>query len=230
MVRADEDNYVKIDPLYAGGNNPIRVELRSEIDGVVQQPQDDIIGLPLSADDTYYVRLTRDGDTFTGAFSTDGESWQDLPSAVTNDRLDGVGPGVYALGAQQDAPTTVSFDYFRVVEDEEPEPPVDPIHVPVDKVSVQMFSLIPWVNADGLEPVLARLAEIGLENIEPFGSNFSGYTAEEFRAMVDDLGLAVPSSHYNVDEDRKSTRLNSSHVASSYAVFCLKKKIQEQSQ
>src|SRR5690625_6037172 len=27
-------------------------------------------------------------------------------------------------------------------------------------------------------------------------------------------------------EDRKSTRLNSSHVASSYAVFCLKKKEQ----
>src|SRR5437870_12317034 len=27
-----------------------------------------------------------------------------------------------------------------------------------------------------------------------------------------------------VDEDRKSTRLNSSHVAISYAVFCLKKK------
>src|SRR5690625_7309554 len=26
-------------------------------------------------------------------------------------------------------------------------------------------------------------------------------------------------------EDRKSTRLNSSHVASSYAVFCLKKKV-----
>src|SRR5439155_25096324 len=26
------------------------------------------------------------------------------------------------------------------------------------------------------------------------------------------------------DRDRKSTRLNSSHVASSYAVFCLKKK------
>src|SRR5690625_4074737 len=30
-----------------------------------------------------------------------------------------------------------------------------------------------------------------------------------------------PSS---IDEDRKSTRLNSSHVAISYAVFCLKKK------
>src|SRR5690625_6645544 len=28
----------------------------------------------------------------------------------------------------------------------------------------------------------------------------------------------------NIKPDRKSTRLNSSHVASSYAVFCLKKK------
>src|SRR5690625_7751776 len=28
-------------------------------------------------------------------------------------------------------------------------------------------------------------------------------------------------------EDRKSTRLNSSHVAISYAVFCLKKKIEQ---
>src|SRR5690625_6111199 len=31
-------------------------------------------------------------------------------------------------------------------------------------------------------------------------------------------------------EDRKSTRLNSSHVAISYAVFCLKKKIQKNNQ
>src|SRR5690349_24220592 len=34
--------------------------------------------------------------------------------------------------------------------------------------------------------------------------------------------LATPSSH----TDRKSTRLNSSHVEISYAVFCLKKKNQ----
>src|SRR5690554_7570737 len=30
----------------------------------------------------------------------------------------------------------------------------------------------------------------------------------------------------DIDEDRKSTRLNSSHVRISYAVFCLKKKTQ----
>src|SRR5207253_11450307 len=33
-----------------------------------------------------------------------------------------------------------------------------------------------------------------------------------------------PSTRASSDRDRKSTRLNSSHVAISYAVFCLKKK------
>src|SRR5690625_6962426 len=36
--------------------------------------------------------------------------------------------------------------------------------------------------------------------------------------------IHLPISHQLVKEDRKSTRLNSSHVANSYAVFCLKKK------
>src|SRR5690606_39818884 len=34
----------------------------------------------------------------------------------------------------------------------------------------------------------------------------------------------VEHAHVGVVEDRKSTRLNSSHVKTSYAVFCLKKK------
>src|SRR5699024_12659811 len=33
-----------------------------------------------------------------------------------------------------------------------------------------------------------------------------------------------PGAHVKYVEDRKSTRLNSSHVSISYAVFCLKKK------
>src|SRR5207253_6005343 len=36
--------------------------------------------------------------------------------------------------------------------------------------------------------------------------------------------LDVADRHDEAVEDRKSTRLNSSHVAISYAVFCLKKK------
>src|SRR5690625_6553361 len=36
--------------------------------------------------------------------------------------------------------------------------------------------------------------------------------------------VAAPEADAPVPKDRKSTRLNSSHVAISYAVFCLKKK------
>src|SRR5690606_41298663 len=40
-----------------------------------------------------------------------------------------------------------------------------------------------------------------------------------------ECGLLDPASGQNLfNRDRKSTRLNSSHVKSSYAVFCLKKK------
>src|SRR5690606_42153887 len=35
--------------------------------------------------------------------------------------------------------------------------------------------------------------------------------------------LALPFKRYQMQPDRKSTRLNSSHVKISYAVFCLKK-------
>src|SRR5690606_40688593 len=46
---------------------------------------------------------------------------------------------------------------------------------------------------------------------EPWGSDFT------------DMGFITPDG---LEEDRKSTRLNSSHVKISYAVFCLKKKKQ----
>src|SRR5690348_17754535 len=40
-----------------------------------------------------------------------------------------------------------------------------------------------------------------------------------------DLELALRERRVHVRQDRKSTRLNSSHPSISYAVFCLKKKI-----
>src|SRR5699024_12766745 len=41
------------------------------------------------------------------------------------------------------------------------------------------------------------------------------------------ISMLILLNYYNTERlDRKSTRLNSSHVSISYAVFCLKKKIQ----
>src|SRR5690625_6549450 len=43
-------------------------------------------------------------------------------------------------------------------------------------------------------------------------------------SIVDSFGGFIVRGNFVIGIDRKSTRLNSSHVAISYAVFCLKKK------
>src|SRR5690625_5505525 len=51
-----------------------------------------------------------------------------------------------------------------------------------------------------------------------------GVWSARIAAMAGAALPLTPAVHQMI-EDRKSTRLNSSHVAISYAVFCLKKKI-----
>src|SRR5699024_11749526 len=46
-----------------------------------------------------------------------------------------------------------------------------------------------------------------------------------FKTITSDNGSEFAGIYEMLREDRKSTRLNSSHVSISYAVFCLKKKI-----
>src|SRR5690625_5521451 len=60
--------------------------------------------------------------------------------------------------------------------------------------------------------------------------NGIGFTKEELNKLAKHRKSETSNGGvglYNVNQDRKSTRLNSSHVAISYAVFCLKKKKRE---
>src|SRR5439155_22195773 len=62
-----------------------------------------------------------------------------------------------------------------------------------------------------------------------FGDNVgdvAGMGADIFESYVGAVIATVAIGATSEDSDRKSTRLNSSHVAISYAVFCLKKKKQ----
>src|SRR5439155_22533459 len=60
----------------------------------------------------------------------------------------------------------------------------------------------------------------------------NGVPGKKIQVDVDDLGEPGSADTFSIEvlepgsprSDRKSTRLNSSHVAISYAVFCLKKK------
>src|SRR3712207_7057236 len=77
--------------------------------------------------------------------------------------------------------------------------------------SAEGFTVLPYVNAD---PVLCkRLEEVGCATVMPLGSWIGS-----------NQGLRTKAALEIIVEDRKSTRLNSSHANISYAVFCLKKK------
>src|SRR5204863_8013989 len=70
-------------------------------------------------------------------------------------------------------------------------------------------------------PILNRAKDLIKGGGGPASSEreYLGARLQALSSLVRDLGLLRSGA-----EDRKSTRLNSSHVEISYAVFCLKKK------
>src|SRR5438132_5926174 len=85
-------------------------------------------------------------------------------------------------------------------------------------------------------PAARRISTLSLHDALPILAR--GYQTRHYRAIVDraralmpDIGLVtdVIVGFPGESEDRKSTRLNSSHTVNSYAVFCLKKKNERKS-
>src|SRR2546430_11003986 len=72
----------------------------------------------------------------------------------------------------------------------------------------------------GLHPTLTVL----LDQVDLLRSSDSLIAAHEAYVVLNVYSDAKPPLHTKQWQDRKSTRLNSSHSQISYAVFCLKKK------
>src|SRR5207253_10998650 len=89
-----------------------------------------------------------------------------------------------------------------------------------------------WENSktETLAPLYANgKVIVGLSCAEFFcRGHVTAYSAADGTQLWRFYTIPGPGEFGN--EDRKSTRLNSSHVAISYAVFCLKKKTKSQSQ
>src|SRR3712207_6874826 len=92
-------------------------------------------------------------------------------------------------------------------------------------------TLFPYTTLFRSQVVIQVLiAEVDLNNLEEFGVEFGLQSPVLFdrgipvepEGRVGIFGPLLDACH--VAEDRKSTRLNSSHANISYAVFCLKKK------
>src|SRR3712207_7953093 len=71
-------------------------------------------------------------------------------------------------------------------------------------------------------PTLFRSDTGGRERLRRLGGP-AGRRAAERRPLRRLLRLPRPAHRGGAEQDRKSTRLNSSHANISYAVFCLKK-------
>src|SRR5699024_11752005 len=70
----------------------------------------------------------------------------------------------------------------------------------------------------------SALVSIGKSQQKVLGTNPLSFAVPlKGSPLVIDQSI-TPSAFVTIREDRKSTRLNSSHVSISYAVFCLKKK------
>src|SRR5690625_6178938 len=89
----------------------------------------------------------------------------------------------------------------------------------VATVFIAQVYAVPLGVSDMLMVVLtATLASIGTAGVPSVGLIMLAMVLNQIGLPVEGIALIVGV------EDRKSTRLNSSHVAISYAVFCLKKK------
>src|SRR2546430_16058410 len=125
---------------------------------------------------------------------------------------------------------------LHIVDGELPDPklPLIPGHQIVGRIEqvgtgVEKFSIgdrvgIPWLGWTDGDCVYCRSNRENLCD----RARFTGYTMDggygEFVVADARFCFHLPEQYDDVDVDRKSTRLNSSHSQISYAVFCLKKK------
>src|SRR5690625_5900206 len=100
---------------------------------------------------------------------------------------------------------------------------------------VQKFCHVSSVAALGEEidgkPISENSERIKAKTYNYYEISKYGAEMEVWRASQEGLdviivnpAIIIGSGNWTSGRDRKSTRLNSSHVAISYAVFCLKKK------
>src|SRR5690625_6526682 len=89
----------------------------------------------------------------------------------------------------------------------------------------RLLAITPLVIAGIVYGVVDRVIGIfGAANLFAIDSQAISIMLVLMFAVLTDYSLFIFSRYREKLRDRKSTRLNSSHVAISYAVFCLKKK------
>jgi len=111
IVMKDVDNFVRLSAQARANNGSVYIDLGSEL-AAVNAGNSRTLELPQTADDTYWLRLTRNGNVYSGSYSLNGTTWVNLATPWTNAAVATAEVGLYALGANAATQTTASFDYI----------------------------------------------------------------------------------------------------------------------
>src|SRR5439155_22258697 len=103
-------------------------------------------------------------------------------------------------------------------------PHVDRSAVILSAVSPSLTSVFLNVTDDDQRSTLFPYTTLFRSGRGALRADEVGLDRQVVHHVLAELGQFVKDKRGAGQQDRKSTRLNSSHVASSYAVFCLKKK------
>jgi regulation of enolase protein 1 (concanavalin A-like superfamily) len=217
MAYVDDGNYVKFD--YVVDNAPgqavsRRIELRSEIGDVVQEPQPGSTSL---SQGIWYLRLTKEGDTYRGSYSADGEDWTELAQAVTNGPVSSgdTKVGVFALGGPQQETKTVRFDYFRI-EQETETPSLDVSVVAGTRCVVGKAMVTVQVTNNDTVPVSVRAKSAygskSFASVEPGRNAFHAFTTREVSIPAGSVEVEVSAV---VDGDEVKVTVDADYDATS---------------
>src|SRR5690625_409544 len=157
--------------------------------------------------------LVQYGDTSVLATATASKEPRDLPffPLMVNyeERLYAVGKIPGGFIKREGRPSEKAVLASRLI-----DRPIRPLFPEGYRNDVQVISVVLSVDQDYSSEIAAMIGSsiaLGISDI-PFDGPIAG------------VNIGRIDGEFIINPDRKSTRLNSSHVAISYAVFCLKKK------
>ena len=102
MAYGDGDNYVKFDAISDPDNTRFnRIELRSEVAGAIQNPQENANLTAAQADGPIWLRLTKAGNSYTGEYSFDGVAWTPFPGGPVTNPMAAPDFGIFGFSPQE---------------------------------------------------------------------------------------------------------------------------------
>ena len=102
LAYVDGDNYVKFDAITDPNNaSRNRIELRSEVAGAIQNPQENANLTGAQVNGPIWLRLTKAGNNYSGEYSFDGVAWTAFPGGPVANAMAAPDFGIFGFSPQE---------------------------------------------------------------------------------------------------------------------------------